>query len=177
MNCKAEIMDSTGINRALVRISHEVIEKNKGCDGLCLIGIKRRGIPLAKAIAENICRIENQEMPVGSMDITFYRDDVTPLSDMPVVHSTDVPFSVVGKRILLVDDVLYTGRTARAAIDAVFSLGRPAQVQLAVLIDRGHRELPIRADFVGKNVPTSQSERIVVSIPPYEEVTNVSLYE
>lgn len=177
MNFKAEIMDGTGVNRALIRISHEIIEKNKGCDDLCLVGIKRRGIPLAKAIAANILQIENQEVPAGSMDITFYRDDVVMLSDMPVVHSTDIPFSIVGKRVLLIDDVLYTGRTARAAIDAIFSLGRPAQIQLAVLIDRGHRELPIRADFVGKNVPTSQNERIVVSIPPYEDGTGVCLYE
>ena len=176
MNLKAEIMDATGVGRALVRIAHEIIEKNHGVSDLCIIGIKRRGIPLATAIAAHIQSIEGTEVPVGSLDITLYRDDVTPMSDMPVVHEVSLPFSVTGKRVLLVDDVLYTGRTVRAAIDAVFAAGRPDRVQLAVLIDRGHRELPFRADFVGRNVPTSQNERVEVHMPPYDSDTSVLLY-
>ncbi len=159
---KASVMDADALSRALMRISHEILEKNNGTDGLCLVGIKTRGVPLAKRLAENIKRIEGVEIPVGSLDITLHRDDLAGKRDMPIVNGSDIPFEVGGKTVILVDDVLYTGRTARAAIDAVFKLGRPDAIRLAVIIDRGHRELPIRADYVGKNVPTSRSETIKV---------------
>ena len=146
--------------------------------GTSLVGICRRGNPIAEILAENIERIEGSRPPVGSLDITFYRDDLTHVSDAPTVSDAgSIPFDITGKKIILVDDVLYTGRTARAAIDALFSLGRPRMIELAILIDRGHRELPIRADFVGKNVPTSQSEMVCVEIPPYDDTVGVSLYE
>ena len=161
---KARIFDAPAVGRALMRITHEILEHNSGADRLCLVGIKTRGVPLAQRIADNIKRIEGTEVPVGSLDITLYRDDLTALSDSPVINGSRIPFSVEGRRIILVDDVLFTGRTARAAIDALFRLGRPAAIRLAVLIDRGHRELPIRADFVGKNVPTSLSELIAVRV-------------
>ncbi len=161
---KARILDSEAFRRALIRITHEILEKNNGSDNLLLIGIKTRGVPIAERIAENIKRIEGKEIPVGSLDITLYRDDLTALSDMPVVNGSDIPFSVAGKHIILVDDVLFTGRTVRAAIEALFKLGRPDAIRLAVVVDRGHRELPIRADFVGKNVPTSLSEIISVKL-------------
>ncbi len=161
---KARIMDADAFRRALMRITHEILEKNNGSEKLCLVGIRTRGVPLAARIAENIRRIEGREVPVGSLDITLYRDDLTALSDMPVVSGSDIPFPVTGQHIVLVDDVLYTGRTARAAIEAVFGFGRPDAIRLAVLVDRGHRELPIRADHVGKNVPTSLSEVISVKV-------------
>lgn len=162
---QTKIMDSESVDRALKRISHEIIEKNKGCQDLCVIGIHKRGVPLAKRICENICNIEGQAVPMGMLDITLYRDDLTPKYVDPVIHATDIPFSVNGKKIVLVDDVLYTGRTVRAAIDALISLGRPSCIQLAILVDRGHRELPIRGDYVGKNIPTSHEERISVRLP------------
>ena len=165
---KAKLMDEAALRRALTRIAHEIIEKNDGVDGLCLIGIHRRGVPLAQAISDLIARIENIRVPVGEIDITRYRDDLTVLTDGAAVTDTRVDFDVTGKTVVLVDDVLYTGRTARAAIEAVFSLGRPARIQLAIVIDRGHRELPIRADYVGKNVPTSRQELIEVHVPPYD---------
>ena len=154
MRMKAALMDETAIGRALSRIAHEILEQNE-VSGVCLVGIRRRGVPLAKRIAENIERFENIRVPVGVLDITYYRDDLSPVGDMPQVKNNGVGFDVTGKQIVLVDDVLYTGRTARAAIDALFDLGRPKRIQLAILVDRGHRELPIRADFVCKNVPTS----------------------
>lgn len=157
-------MDGDSLRRALMRITHEILEKNNGSDNLCLVGIKTRGVPIAARIAENIKRIEGREVPVGSLDITLYRDDLTALSDMPVVNGSDIPFAVSGMRIILVDDVLFTGRTVRAAIEALFKLGRPGAIRLAVVVDRGHRELPIRADYVGKNVPTSVSEIISVKL-------------
>ena len=145
---------------------------------ICLIGICRRGNPIAEILADNIERIEGIRPPVGSLDITFYRDDLTHVADAPAVSDAgSISFEITGKKIILVDDVLYTGRTARAAIDAIFSLGRPKMIELAILIDRGHRELPIRADFVGKNVPTAQSELICVEIPPYDNSVGVSLLE
>lgn len=159
---KSRILDEAAVGRALMRITHEILEKNNGTDRLCLIGIRTRGVPLAKRIAANIRRIEGTEVPVGSLDITLYRDDLTALTDMPVVHGSDIPFSVEGMHVILVDDVLFTGRTVRAAIEALFRLGRPDAIRLAVMVDRGHRELPIRADYVGKNVPTSLSEAIAV---------------
>jgi len=161
---KARIMDEEAMRRAITRIAHEILEKNKGVEGLVLVGIRRRGVPLAERLARQIEAIEGRRIPVGSLDITLYRDDLTLRSDHPVVHRTDVPFSVQGKKVVLVDDVLYTGRTVRAALDAIMDLGRPALIQLAVLVDRGHRELPIRADYVGKNVPTSRREIIHVKL-------------
>ncbi len=157
---KAQIMDADAIRRGLVRIAHEIIERNKGTEGLILIGIRRRGVPLAQRLAAFIEEIEGRKVPVGVLDITLYRDDLTTRTEQPVVHRTEVPVTVAGKTIILADDVLYTGRTIRAALDALMDLGRPAQIQVAVLIDRGHRELPIRADYVVKNVPTSKREVI-----------------
>lgn len=174
---KATIMDDMAIMRALKRIAHEILEKNSGGKDICLVGIKRRGVPIAEKIAENILSIEGLEVPCGILDITFYRDDLSHVSDEPVAGKTVLPFDVTGKTVVLVDDVLYTGRTARAAMDAVMSVGRPSAIQLAVLIDRGHRELPIRGDFVGKNVPTSKLERISVKFPPFDDKTAVELYQ
>ncbi len=175
---KATLMDEAAVNRALTRIAHEMLEKNGGCEGLCLVGIRRRGEPLAQRIAEKIEAIEGKAVPVGVLDITLYRDDLSPaFGDMPKVNATRVPFSVTGQRVVLVDDVIFTGRTARAAIDALFQMGRPAKIMLAVLVDRGHRELPIRADFVGKNVPTSRSELVEVRLPEYDGETGVWLMD
>ena len=159
---KNVIMDSDAIRRALVRIAHEIIEKNKGVEDVVSVGIRTRGVPLAQRIAAEIGSIENCEMTVGMLDITLYRDDLSTLGYNPVVHGTDINFDLSGKHVILVDDVLYTGRTIRAALDAVIDMGRPKTIQLAVLVDRGHKELPIRADYVGKNVPTSQKETIEV---------------
>jgi pyrimidine operon attenuation protein/uracil phosphoribosyltransferase len=155
-------MDKEGIDRAIRRIAHEIVEKNKGTQNLILIGIRRRGIPMAERLRANIREMEGKEVPLGILDITLYRDDLTTRSDQPEVHRTDIPETVQGKTVVLCDDVLYTGRTVRAAMDAIMDLGRPQAIQLAVLIDRGHRELPIRADYVGKNVPTSGREVIEV---------------
>lgn len=177
MELKANILDENEIRRAMVRISHEIIENNKGTDDLCIIGILRRGKPLANMICNNIEKIEGVSVPCGELDIRFYRDDLTPENADPTCRKTELPFSIEDKKVVLVDDVIYTGRTVRAAIEAVFTLGRPSSIQLAVLVDRGHRELPIRADYVGKNIPTSRSEVIKVSIPPYDEVACVNLYE
>ena len=164
MNAKAILMDATMMDRALSRIAHEIIERNKGIEDLYLVGIQRRGVPLARRIARKIEAIEGQAPEVGILDITFYRDDLSMLSEHPVINGTSLPFALQEKKIILVDDVLFTGRTVRAAIEALFDLGRPQQIQLAILIDRGHRELPFRADFIGKNVPTSKSEVIHVLI-------------
>lgn len=175
---KARLMDETAVNRALTRIAHEILEKNGGCENLCLIGIRRRGEPLARRVAEKIAVIEGREVPVGVLDITLYRDDLSTAveNDMPRLNETQVPFPIAGKRVVLVDDVLFTGRTARAAIEALFQMGRPALIQLAILVDRGHRELPIRADFVGKNVPTSRSELIAVKVPEIDGYTAVEIW-
>ena len=173
---KATLMDEAAVLRALKRISHEIVEKNGGVQNLAIVGIKRRGVPLARIIAENIKEIEGVEVPVGVADITFYRDDLENISEEPMLGGTDFGFDVTGKTVILVDDVLYTGRTARAAMEAVMKAGRAAAIRLAILIDRGHRELPIRGDFVGKNVPTSKSERIAVKIPPIDGITAVELY-
>lgn len=164
MEEKARIMDETAINRALVRISHEIVEKNKGVEDVALVGIRRRGVPLARRMASYISGIEGIEIPVGVLDITLYRDDLSSLSSQPVVHKTEIPFSISDKKIVLVDDVIYTGRTVRAALDALADIGRARMIQLAVLIDRGHRELPIRPDYVGKNVPTSRDEVVKVKL-------------
>ncbi len=166
---KTEIMDEQGVIRAITRISHEIIEKNKGVEDVVLIGIQRRGVPLAKRISAKIREVEGIEVQVGVLDITLYRDDLSMLNEHPIINGTEIDFSVTGKIIILVDDVLYTGRTVRAAIDAIVDLGRPKMIQLAILIDRGHRELPIRADYVGKNVPTSKNEVVHVKV---EEIDN-----
>jgi len=172
---KAEIMDENAMKRAITRIAHEIIERNKGVEDVRLIGIQRRGVPLAKMIASKIREVEGKDVPVGILDITFYRDDLSMLSEHPVVNGTEINFPVTDKVIVLVDDVIYTGRTARAAIDAVMDIGRPRIIQLAILIDRGHRELPIRADYVGKNVPTSRSEMINVKVVEFDGVNKVTL--
>ena len=175
---KAQLMDSQAIARALTRIAHEILERNGGCEKLCLVGIRRRGEPLARGIADKIAAIEGRQVPVGVLDITLYRDDLSPAgkTDMPTVNRSDVPFPVTGMRVVLVADVLYTGRTARAAIEAIFRLGRPSQIQLAILVDRGHRELPIRADFVGKNIPTAHSELIAVKVPEIDGDSAVEIW-
>mgnify|MGYP006275917537 CR=1 FL=1 len=165
---KKVLVDKDGIRRALVRISHEILEKNKGTEDLVLVGIRTRGVPLAHRIAENIKNIEGEEVKVGVLDITLYRDDLSTIDEQPIVHKTEIDFDISDKKVVLVDDVLYTGRTVRAAMDALVDLGRPAMIELAILVDRGHRELPIRADFVGKNVPTSDEEVIHVGLSEIE---------
>ena len=159
------------------RISHEIIEKNKGVEDVKLIGIQRRGVPLSEEIAEHMEQVEGIKPETGVLDITFYRDDLSLMDAHPIVKGTDIPFYITGKKVVIVDDVLYTGRTARAAIDAIMDLGRPKCIQLAVLIDRGHRELPIRADYIGKNVPTSNDEVIKVHISSFDGKDNVELYD
>lgn len=177
MNFKSNLLDEMAIKRAIARISHEIVEKNKGVDDIVLIGIKRRGMPLAERIAENIRSFEDAEVPVGSVDITFYRDDLEQSYEMPMIKDASIDVQIKGKKVILVDDVIFTGRTVRAAIDAVFSNGRPQSIQLAVLIDRGHRELPIRADYVGKNIPTSRQELIQVELMETDGNEAVKLYE
>ena len=177
MRLKAVLLDENGVKRSLVRISHEILERNHGVEDVVLVGIRTRGVPLAERIAENIESIEKVKVPVGILDITLYRDDLSIVSDMPIINSTEIDFSIEGKNVVLVDDVLYTGRTVRAAIDAVIEMGRPKTVQLAVLIDRGHRELPIRADFIGKNVPTSRSELVSVSLNETDNECSAVLYD
>jgi len=175
---KAVVLDEKAINRALTRISHEIIERNKGAEGLVIVGIKTRGIYLAERLADKIYQIEGVRCPVGELDITLYRDDLTyKTKDRdPLVKGSNIPVDIVDKKVILVDDVLYTGRTVRAAMDAIIDLGRPAQIQLAVLIDRGHREFPIRADYVGKNLPTSKQEKIAVQLMESDGVEKVSIY-
>ncbi len=157
------LLNQTEIRRALVRIAHEVMERNKGAEHLMLVGIRNRGVPLARRLADIIKQLENVNVPIGELDITLYRDDLA-IRELPEVRSTNLPGSIVGKCVVLVDDVLFTGRTVRAAMDAVMDFGRPEKIQLAVLIDRGHREVPIRADYVGKNVPTARSEDVQVRL-------------
>jgi pyrimidine operon attenuation protein/uracil phosphoribosyltransferase len=161
---KTVVMGENEIRRTLVRIAHEIVEKNKGITDLTLVGIRTRGVFLAKRLAQEIFKIEKKEIPVGILDITLYRDDLSLVARQPLVLKTEIPFDVSQKKIVLVDDVLYTGRTTRAAMDAIVDLGRPQVIQLAVLIDRGHRELPIRADYIGKNIPTSKKEIIKVKL-------------
>lgn len=174
---KAQILDADGIRRSLKRIAHEIVEKNKGTEDLMLVGIRRRGVPLAERLADLIKEIEGTQLLVGKLDITLYRDDLTALADQPILHGTDIPVAVTNKKIILVDDVLYTGRTVRAALDAIIDLGRPKSIQLAVLVDRGHRELPIRADYIGKNVPTAQKEVINVMLTEIDGEDNVVIME
>lgn len=174
---KTQLMDAQQLRRALTRIAHEILEKNRGSEDLVLIGIRRRGVPLAHRLADLIEQIEGARIPVGEIDITLYRDDLSPEGPQPTVHGSCVDVDIRGITVILVDDVLYTGRTARAALDAVMDLGRPQRVQLAVLIDRGHRELPIRADYVGKNVPTSQSEMVAVQVTEIDQEDRVLIME
>lgn len=174
---KSKILDKDEIRRAITRIAHEIVEKNKGTDKLVLVGIRRRGVPLAERIQQYIEDFEGVKVPLGILDITLYRDDLSTIDIYPVVHETDIPVSIEGKTVVLVDDVLYTGRTVRAALDATMDLGRPERIQLAVLVDRGHRELPIRADFVGKNLPTSKREDVAVRLQEVDEEEDVILLE
>ena len=177
MKFKARIMSSEDIDRGLIRLSHQIIGKNNGVNNLCLIGIKTRGVPLAERIAANIKRIENVDVEVGQLDITLYRDDLSKVNSDPIVNSTNIPFSIEKKIVVLVDDVIFTGRTARAALDALMSLGRPAKIQLCELIDRGHSELPIKANYVGKNIPTSLSEVVMVQLAEIDGVSSVVINE
>ena len=174
---KTVLMDEDAIRRALTRISHEIVERNKGTQNIVLVGIRSRGIPLSERIAAMIERIEGIRPALGILDITLYRDDLSTLSYQPVVRETEIPVDITDKTIVLIDDVLYTGRTIRAALDALIDMGRPKSIQLAVLIDRGHRELPIRADFVGKNVPTSSKEEIRVMLQEHDADERVMLSE
>jgi len=179
MTQKANVLDEQAIRRALTRIAHEIIEKNKGIEDCILVGIRTRGIYIANRLAERIEQIEGKKVTVGELDITLYRDDLTVKTENqePLFKGSDIPKDINNQKVILVDDVLYTGRTVRAALDAIIDIGRPASIQLAVLVDRGHRELPIRADFVGKNIPTSSSERIVVQLKEVDETDKVSIFE
>ncbi|HAF31589.1 MAG TPA: bifunctional pyr operon transcriptional regulator/uracil phosphoribosyltransferase PyrR [Anaerovibrio sp.] len=172
---KTVLMDEQAMHRALVRIAHEILEKNKGVDDIVLVGIRSRGVPLAERIADAIENIEGTRPPVGVLDITLYRDDLSILSYQPIVRPTTMPVDIDNKIIVLVDDVLYTGRTIRSALNAIIDMGRPKSIQLAVLIDRGHRELPIRADYVGKNVPTSSKESVNVKVVEIDDTDQVVL--
>lgn len=169
-------MEEDAVLRALARISHEIVERNESDDDICIVGIMRRGAALAKILADNLEKL-SVNVVLGYLDITLYRDDLTETDIAPHINSTQIDFQLAKKTVVLVDDVIFTGRTARAAMDAVISLGRPAKIQLAALIDRGHRELPIRPDYVGKNIPTSRSEVVSVKIPPFDNETSVTLWQ
>ena len=174
---KAVIMNGDDVSRALKRMAHEVLEANSGTGDLVILGIQRRGVPLASLLREAIKAVEGDELPMGAIDITFYRDDLSKLGPSPTVATTEMPFDVTDKLVILVDDVLYTGRTVRAALDVIIDWGRPRAIQLAVLVDRGHRELPIRPDYVGKNVPTSQREVIKVKVKEFDDRAEVVVGE
>ncbi|UMZ75308.1 bifunctional pyr operon transcriptional regulator/uracil phosphoribosyltransferase PyrR [Natranaerofaba carboxydovora] len=174
---KANIMDDEKLDRSLTRIAHEILENNKNISDLVLVGIRRRGVPLAKRLGQKINEIENIDLPIGILDITLYRDDLSQLKDKPIVKKTELPCEITDKTVVVVDDVLFTGRTVRAALDALIDLGRPRLIQLAVLVDRGHRELPIRADYVGKNVPTSKKEVVEVKLKEIDEEEKVVIKE
>jgi pyrimidine operon attenuation protein/uracil phosphoribosyltransferase len=174
---KAEVLDETGIDRALTRIAHEILERAGGTDGLALVGIRTRGVSLAQRIAARLRAIEGTQVPVGALDITLYRDDLGSRAEAPVLRGTDIPFPVAGRTVVLMDDVLYTGRTIRAALDAIIDLGRPRSIQLAVLVDRGHRELPIRPDYVGKNLPTARREVVQVLLREHDGQDRVVIQE
>ncbi|QCJ41991.1 bifunctional pyr operon transcriptional regulator/uracil phosphoribosyltransferase PyrR [Bacillus sp. S3] len=179
MNQKALVLDDQAIGRALTRIAHQIIEKNKGIDDCILVGIRTRGIYIAERLAAKIADIEGKSIPVGEIDITLYRDDLSKKTDNqePLVKGSDIPVEINDKKVILVDDVLYTGRTVRAGLDALMDIGRPSAIQLAVLVDRGHRELPIRADYVGKNIPTSSEEKIVVELAEVDQLDQVSIFD
>lgn len=164
MQIKAQLLDEKGINRSIIRIAHEIIEKNKGVENIAIVGIKTRGVPIAKRIANYIEEFEGVKIPVGDLDITLYRDDLSEISEQPNLNHSNIDFEVKNKTVILADDVIYTGRTVRAAMDGIIHIGRPRSIQLAVLVDRGHRELPIRPDYVGKNVPTAHQEIVHVKL-------------
>ncbi len=174
---RKNIMDESDVSRACIRLAHELIERNKGTDDIVFVGIQRRGVPLAKKVAELVEQYEGVKIPVGMLDITFYRDDLSLLAEHPVINGTDLPFMLDGKKVVLVDDVLYTGRTVRAAIEALMDTGRAKCIQLMVMVDRGHRELPIRADFIGKNLPTSNNEIVHVCVPEFDGESGVYIEE
>jgi pyrimidine operon attenuation protein/uracil phosphoribosyltransferase len=169
------VLDRAGIQRALARIAHEIVERNKGADALGIVGIRSRGDHLAARLCREIAKLESVDVPCGAIDITLYRDDISRGADHPLVQSTDILWEVDGRTILLVDDVLFTGRTVRAAMDSLMDFGRPLAIQLAVLVDRGHRELPIRADYVGKNLPTQRSERVWVRLEEADQIDEVAI--
>lgn len=177
MREKAKILDTEAISRTLMRIAHEIVECNRGTEDLVIVGILRRGASLAQRLAGCMKKIDNKEIPVGTLDITLYRDDLTLLAAQPVVHKTEINFDIQDKKIILVDDVLYTGRTIRCALSELIDFGRPKSIQLAVLVDRGHRELPIRADYVGKNIPTSQDEMVEVRLSEVDGKDEVVIVE
>lgn len=177
MRFKAGLFDENAVNRAIMRISHEIIEKNETVDNLCIVGIKTRGIHIAERLAEAIYKIENKRVDVGTLDISQFRDDLTIDEGNQALRTVEFDFPITGKSIILTDDVIYTGRTVRAALDAILSKGRASKIQLAVLVDRGHRELPIRADYVGKNVPTSRNEIIKVKLREIDGTDSVELFE
>ena len=177
MKIKAELMDSQAIARSLMRLTHEICERNRGVSNLAIVGIRNRGDVLARRMIESIQAIEGEDVPLGILDITLYRDDFRRLTERPVIQETDITFDITDRIVVLVDDVLYTGRTIRAALDAIIDLGRPAQIQLAVLVDRGHRELPIKADYVGKNVPTAAGEEVQVKLKEMDGEDRVLLVE
>jgi pyrimidine operon attenuation protein/uracil phosphoribosyltransferase len=174
---KATILTADEVRRALTRIAHEIIERNKGAENLALIGIHTRGIPLAERLAQKLGELEGVTVPTGMLDITLYRDDLSEVAHQPIIRETHVPFDLARRRVILVDDVLFTGRTVRAALDALIDLGRPEGIQLAVLVDRGHRELPIRADYVGKNLPTARTEVVKVRLQETDGVDLVELHD
>lgn len=177
MKLKNKIMDSAAMKRATSRIAHEILEKNEGIEDLLLIGIRTRGVPLAERIAKEIEKIENNEVRTGVLDITLYRDDLSTVAEQPIVHRTEIPFNINNKKVVLIDDVIFKGRTIRAALDALIDLGRPEQIQLAIMVDRGHREIPIRADYVGKNLPTAMSEVVSVNFKEIDGEDSVLLLE
>ena len=177
MKEKAKVLDSQAVARSLVRIAHEILEHNRTTDNLAIVGIRSRGVYLAQRLAECIKKIDNKEVPVGVLDITLYRDDLTLLGHQPIVHKTEIDFDINDKNIILVDDVLYTGRTIRCALSELIDFGRPKTIQLAVLVDRGHRELPIRADYVGKNIPTAQNETVEVRLTEIDAKDEVVIIE
>ena len=174
---KAQVLDEPGIDRALTRIAHEILERAGGTERLALVGIRTRGVSLARRIADRLRAIEPVQVPVGALDITLYRDDLGRKAEAPILRGTEIPFPVDGKTVILVDDVLYTGRTIRAALDAIIDLGRPRMIQLAVLVDRGHRELPIRPDYVGKNLPTARREVVQVQLREHDGHDQVVIRE
>jgi pyrimidine operon attenuation protein/uracil phosphoribosyltransferase len=174
---KAQLMSASEIERTLIRLAHEILEKNNGIEDLAFVGIKRRGVPLAERLARIIQRIEKKPVPTGTLDITLYRDDLSTLAAKPVVQKTELEIAIIGKNVVMVDDVLYTGRTTRAAMDALFRSGRPKRVQLCVLIDRGHRELPIEAAFVGRKVQTTESQIVEVKLREVDDAEKVLLME
>ncbi|MDL2344665.1 bifunctional pyr operon transcriptional regulator/uracil phosphoribosyltransferase PyrR [Deinococcus sp. MIMF12] len=177
MTPKATILTADEVRRALTRIAHEIVERNRGAEQLALIGIHTRGIPLAARLARKLEELEGVSIPTGMLDITLYRDDLSEVAQQPIIRETQVPFDLARRRVVLVDDVLYTGRTVRAALDALIDLGRPEGIQLAVLVDRGHRELPIRADYVGKNLPTARTEMVKVRLAETDGVDVVELHD